>query len=226
MEDPIIASGFRFGYHPDNVYIQCNRKRMYSLLKKAYKQNDTVLEFIEKIIKKFGNMWIISMKAVMEADTDQSRTLIYDLEKQTFFAPVFKEFILNGKITTDTFLGCGMQDIIDPLTNGIRVTFEKIHKDNSIGSKTYIKTLTGKTLRCSYEASMTISNLKAEIEMMEGVPVDQQRLIYDGKQLEDYRTMMDYGICRNKELLMVLRLRGGMHHISSGRIDYCSTIVS
>jgi len=72
-----------------------------------------------------------------------------------------------------------------------------------------VKTLTGKAIPLSVEPGDTIEAVKQRIQDQVGLPPDQQRLLYSGKQLEDNRSISDYDIPDHAILHVVLRLRGG-----------------
>lgn len=90
-------------------------------------------------------------------------------------------------------------------------TTPSLHSALSIrgGMQLFVKTLTGKTVSIEVEEGESIEDVKAKIAEKEGIPPEQQRLIFGGQQLQDQKTLQDYDVGDDATLHLVLRLRGG-----------------
>ncbi len=83
------------------------------------------------------------------------------------------------------------------------------------GMQIYVRSLTGRLLTLQVEPNALVRTVKSAIEAQEGIPADDQRLIWGGKDLEDGRTLAEYNILREANLVVILRIRGGMMNKNS-----------
>jgi len=79
-----------------------------------------------------------------------------------------------------------------------------------MGGQFFVKTLSGKSITMSLNPDMLVRDVKQKVFEVEQIPIEQQRLVYQGKQLEDNMQLKNYDIADNACLHLVLRLRGGM----------------
>jgi len=77
----------------------------------------------------------------------------------------------------------------------------------------FVKTFIGKIITLEVKPYDTIANVKVKIQDMEGVPEDQQRLIFDGRQLEDGRTLSDLNIQNEFIIYLALRIYGPLSNM-------------
>ncbi|KAJ0624375.1 putative Ubiquitin-like domain-containing protein [Helianthus annuus] len=183
-------SGSLFDFH-------INRKSTLTLMRKSRGLQESMKIFI-KMLTGETITWMVK-------PSDTVDSLKVNIQNEVHIPHHQQELIFNEEVLygTDTLSSYNIK-------NKSRLTLMRV----SPGFKCiYIKTLTGKTITLDFESSDTTEIVKLKIQNQEGIPCDQQRLMFNGKNLEEGRTIADYGVHKDSTIHLILKLRAGMMKI-------------
>ena len=194
-----------------------------------FKTNDRIDENTHVLINVEGNESIITMKPLhANSRTQKSLEFMFNNENIKYLRKKQMTEDIKSKIIQisvehgilSPYVGMiGVKEFESPeeeeeMMNKIQNLRSKLIEDKNYFTglsgfrPMYVKTLTGKNIPLSFDPNDCVGDLKLSIYEKEGIPVDQIRLVYKGRQLEDDNKLSQYSMYDNSTVHMVLRLRG------------------
>jgi len=196
----------------------------------SFEPNDRIITLQTITNKKAFIKYKQGMQTVMSVLAAFMKTVEYNLTDNRNYINDINSFqiIANNKMMSEA--DKNNPSILDTLAESNKqirmhygdyvVPINKLDMDTTKSEphKLNVKSLTGSNITIDCDCTTTtVAQFKVIINYHEGIPEDQQRLIYEGRQLEDNKLLSDYNITDNSTLHLVLRLRGGMYREESGR---------